>query len=149
MGLVRLVFRPECTGQGLRPKPCTLSYWHMQLPFPSLQGTNQRSVHVKTDGSQIRLFWGFLFGLPLYPLSIFFFFTQPLWSSHSGSLALNLRLVPIAPPLAVNHIIFGASYDPVCTFWLVSLCLYPFSPHKLLLTFNKLWFNTLTSTSHV
>lgn len=66
--LVRLVFRPECTGQGLSPKPCT----HMQLPFPPLQGTNQRSVHVKTDGSQIRFFWGFL--AEHSPLNLFFFF---------------------------------------------------------------------------
>lgn len=28
MGLVSLVFGPECTGQGLRPEPCTPSYWH-------------------------------------------------------------------------------------------------------------------------
>lgn len=39
------------------------------LASPPLQGTNQRSVHVKTDGSQIRLFQGLLPGLPLYPLS--------------------------------------------------------------------------------
>lgn len=28
MGLVRLIFGPECTGRGLSPEPCTLSYWH-------------------------------------------------------------------------------------------------------------------------
>lgn len=56
--LDQLVFEAECTGHGLSPEPCTLI---MQLPFPPLRGSNQRSVHVMTDRSQISLFQGFFF----------------------------------------------------------------------------------------
>lgn len=59
-------------GQSAQAKALALSPAHSvtdthaaPLPFPPLRGTNQRSVHVKTDGSQIRLFQGLLSGLPL------------------------------------------------------------------------------------
>lgn len=40
-----------------RPKPGALP---SHTDMPPLQGANQRSVHVETDGSQIRLFLAFL-----------------------------------------------------------------------------------------
>lgn len=107
----------------------------MQLPSPPLQGTNQRSVHVKTDGSQIRLFQGLLLRLTHYPLPAL---PQPFRSTSVISLLLLADFKPVShsccTPLAVNHIILSASHDPVCTLGLVAPCLKWRSPHKLTLT---------------
>lgn len=117
MGPVGPVFRPECTGRGLRPElrtPHTQLLSHMQLAFPPLRATNQRSVHVKTDGSQIKLFWGFL-SLSVF-LSFFFFFPlrpQPPVIFPLGVLWLwtcsSFRSQPLHLHFTVNHVIFCAT----------------------------------------
>lgn len=97
----------------------------MQLAFPPLQGSNRRSVHVKTDGSQIRLFQGFLSGLPIYPHSTP---SQPFCSP------------PVIFPLLLD------SFEPVphsyCTPFISARC----QSHHFLC---KLWPGLHTLASHL
>ena len=94
--LVRRVFGPECTGQGLIPKPYALSQWHVCFSFSLLEGTNQGSVHVKTDGTEIRLPLSTpLAVLPLPSLSrLPRNFLRNLCDLHSHLLSLNPVLIP-------------------------------------------------------
>ena len=94
--LVRRVFGPECTGQGLIPKPYALSQWHVCFSFSPLEGTNQGSVHVKTDGTEIRLPLSTpLAVLPLPSLSrLPRNFLRNLCDLHSHLLSLNPVLIP-------------------------------------------------------